>query len=189
MEKMKISLSRKSGVPAAWERGGGLTHTGSAQIVCAPHGGRMKPLYLRRSGHRACAEHALFPVGVGCLIIRAGHHRGEFSVKIFRIEDLDYEMDSHHPSWWGSDLTMAWRCFAMVKLVNSFDHGEWDHRLEPELEAAVCAARKKATTYHCRQPIWLDREAVYRPLLPDHIRRRRLRLRTEMEQAQEAASC
>ena len=65
--------------------------------------------------------------------------------------NLDYEMDSHHPSW----------CLNEAALRRALQHREWAEgvvetaktvSMKPR-SAEHCNARKKATTYHCRQPV------------------------------------
>lgn len=41
---------------------------------------------------------------------------------------------------------------AVVELVHEFSWGEWDKEPPAYLEAAIQAAREKATCYHCREP-------------------------------------
>src|SRR5690554_2482228 len=71
---MEIEKTRK-GFPATWECGGGYTNTGEAIIVASQSGGPKRPIYLRRRGHLANDNHALFVLELGDYIIEAKHRR------------------------------------------------------------------------------------------------------------------
>jgi hypothetical protein len=145
-----ISIERtKKGLPALWESGGGYSNTGEATIIAGPNGEKKVPLYIRRSGHLACAHHALFVVHVGDTVIESSHHRGDFHHKIYRLVAIR-----------GDE--------AEIELIAEFSYGEWDtgplgQKLEAdfarmaagepptmELSIAVDTAEAKATAYHCR---------------------------------------
>lgn len=135
---MRIDLERtRSGLPALWERGGGFSNTGRATVVAGRNGGPKRPVYVRRKGHLACAEHALFVLHPGDYIVRAGHHRWDFTVEVHRVLRIGEEDG---------------RLFAETELVARYEAGEWNPPLPPRLEEAVKAARQKATCYHCREP-------------------------------------
>jgi len=78
----------RSGLPAAWEEGGGYTNTGRARIIAHADGSPKKPVYIRRSGDLACREHALFVVREGDLVIEAHHHRRDFEIAVYRIAKI-----------------------------------------------------------------------------------------------------
>ena len=134
---MRLQIERtKKGYPAMWESGGGYTNTGEATIIANKDGQPKKAVYIRRRGHLANGEHALFILEVGDYIVEANHHR-DFGIGIFRMlgfEDKEEEV------------------YAIVEQVNCFSRGEWDAELPASLEAAVKAAMEKATCYHCREP-------------------------------------
>jgi hypothetical protein len=136
MKKTRIETTKK-GYPAYWEAGGGYSNTGWATIIAGPNGEKKTPLYIRRRGPLACAQHALVPAGVGDFIITANHHREDFQVEIFRIAGFEVKGEN---------------TYATVEQVNCFSSGEWDAELPVSLEAAVKAAMQKATCYHCREP-------------------------------------
>ena len=136
MKKVLIERTKK-GYPAFWEAGGGYTNTGEATIIASPSGGPKKPVYVRRRGHLANGNHALFILEVGDYIIFANHHRGDFYIEISKILGFDDKEGE---------------AVAIVEQVNCFSSGEWDAELPAYLEAAVQAAMQKATCYHCREP-------------------------------------
>lgn len=124
----------KRGIPCMWESGGGYSNTGGATIIAGPNGEKKTPLYIRRRGPLACAQHALVPVDVGDFIITANHHREDFETQIYRVEEIRAET-------------------AVCSIVGEYSRGEWTggenhHFLGP----AVNAAWEKATCYHCREP-------------------------------------
>jgi hypothetical protein len=136
-ETFPIERSR-SGLPCLWERGGGATNTGSAAIIADPEGRPKRAIYVRRKGHLSCGEHALIPVRVGDLVIRASHHRGDFDIEIFRIVEIS-----------GDE--------AVVEAIADFRRGEWaPHEPDGEIARAVEAAKRKARCYHCREPHYIE---------------------------------
>jgi len=133
MVKIKIERTKK-GYPALWERGGGLTNTGRAHVICAADGSPKKPIYIRRRGPLACGEHALFIVQPGDVIVKAEHHRRDFRIEILEISSIKNNI-------------------AECKTLATFDLGEWDHDdVAARYCEAVQAAQEKATCYHCREP-------------------------------------
>ncbi len=132
--KIRIELTKK-GYPALWEGGGGYTNTGDASIVCNKDGSSKKPVYIRRKGHLANMEHALFIVDIGDIYIIAEHHRRDFNISVYRIISINREEK-----------------FAEAEKICCFSEGEWDVEPPQQLEAAIEAAKKKATCYHCREP-------------------------------------
>ena len=135
MEKIEIALT-KSGKPAIWESGGGRSNTGDAFIITGPNGEPLRPYYVSKRGHLSNGYHALVPAVVGGYIIDANHHRGDFIITIHRIEQIEGK-------------------HALITKVNEFSHGEWETELSEKLAAAVEAAKRKATTYHCRTPFYV----------------------------------
>ena len=132
MKKIEIERTKK-GYPALWECGGGCRNTGEATIIASPSGGPKKPAYIRHRGSLANAHHALIILEVGDYIIEANHHREDFEIAIYRV--LNFEEET-----------------AVVEQVNCFSMGEWDKEPPAYLEAAIQAAKEKATCYHCREP-------------------------------------
>jgi len=140
-ENMRIKIERtKKGYPAIWESGGGYRNTGEAMIVAAGKGGQpKKSIYIRQRGPLANENHALIPVKVGDYIIEANHHREDFNIYIYKIQDFEEDV-------------------AIVEPVHEFNRGEWDAEPPAFLDAALEAAMQKATCYHCREPHFIKTE-------------------------------
>jgi hypothetical protein len=135
---MKIRIEKsKKGFPCIWERGGGFTNTGEATIIASKDGKPKKALYVRRRGPLANENHALFVLEVGDYIIEANHHRGDFEIYIYNSVNITEEE-------------------AELQLLASYQQGEWDKEPPAYLEAAVEAAKEKATCYHCREPHYIE---------------------------------
>lgn len=142
MKKTNMALqTTKRGYPALWEEGGGYANAGSATIISGPNGERLFPAYIRWDGRLSCDKHALFIVHVGYIIIEADHQRRDFEINVYRITAIHEDGDGH--------------LVADVENLNSFMHGEWIDDLQHELEEPVASAIEKATTYHCRRPIYV----------------------------------
>lgn len=139
MIKIKISKSKR-GIPCLWERGGGYSNTGEAQLICDKNGWQKKAIYIKKSGSLACVEHALIPVRENDVVVRASHHRGDFSIEVFQIKSIQEEE-------------------ANLELINSFSRGEWDDSQDYWHEAPVVeAAMNKATCYHCREAFFIKED-------------------------------
>ena len=136
MTYLKIVRS-KTQSPCLWEQGGSATNTGSATIIADAEGGAKKPIYIAQRGHLSNGDHALIPVSVGDHIITANHWRGDFEVEIYRIRAI------------GADDKIE------IELITEFSNGEWDKEPPTTLQAAVDAAKAKATCYHCREPHYI----------------------------------
>jgi len=177
MEQKTLRLKKtKKSLPAMWEAGGSATNTGKSQVVAGVNGQAMRPLYIRRAGHLACGEHALFVVKEGCVVVSASHHRGDFSISVSVIAEIvfcDYEMTleggfseadmfgPEYPSAFGELKLRQNRNFpveggavyAVVKRIAEFSQGEWDFpEVAGKFSAAIEAAKEKAVCYHCREP-------------------------------------
>lgn len=139
MEKILIERTKK-GYPAFWEAGGGFTNTGEATIIASKDGQPKKAIYVRQRGPLANENHALVILEVGDYIIYANHHREDFEIEILGVLDFEHK---------GEEI------YAVVEKINCFSMGEWDVELPPYLEAAVEAAKEKATCYHCREPHYI----------------------------------
>jgi len=135
-ETIRIERS-KSGIPALWEQGGSATNTGDATIIAGQDGQAKRPLYIRKRGHLSCSRHALIPLAIGDHIIEADHHRKDFDIKIYKVLSFGNTEEE---------------AYAVIEQVNHFNKGEWDKDLPTYLQAAVEAAKDKATCYHCRSP-------------------------------------
>ena len=137
MDTMKFELTlSKKGIPCLWESGGGMTNTGSSQIIADPNGAKKRAIYIKRSGSLACRQHALVPVAKGDVVIKAYHHRGDFEIRVYRLDNI---VDAE----------------AEAVLEYEFSDGEWNKDIPESLKDAVRAAMKKATDYHCRTPYYV----------------------------------
>ena len=130
-----ISLT-KSGLPAAWECGGGLSSRGSAQVICGPQGQKKKTL---TTGHRCNENHALFVLHEGDFIIDCAHWRNNVSVNVYMVTGFDLNPE---------------RPLAYTVCTNSFADGCWDVEPSKELDEVVQAGVNKARSYHCRTVFW-----------------------------------
>jgi len=146
-ETVRIPLEiTRTGRPAVWESGGGYSNTGSAIIFTDQDGCPPRAIYIKRKGHLACENHALIPFALVGWVIKAKHHRGDFEIKIIardfeRAVNLDERV-------------------AFGKLMYSYSDGEWyPHRPPGFLWEALMAAKKKATTYHCRTPMFVSQDS------------------------------
>src|SRR5690606_21539822 len=89
-KKILVKIEKTSrGYPAFWEQGGGYTNTGEAIVIASQNGSPKKPVYIRRRGHLANSEHALFVLELGDYIIEAKHHRRKFNIEIYKIRGFE----------------------------------------------------------------------------------------------------
>jgi hypothetical protein len=160
IREIRIEKTKK-GFPALWERGGGYTNTGDAVIIANGDGTAKRPVYIRRRGSLACDNHALFVVKPGDIVVEANHHRRDFEIRIWRIDQILEEE-------------------ARLNLLHEFSLGEWsDKNIERVFSAweagdlrsiddiddeiyflcrAILAAEEKATCYHCGEPHYIKEE-------------------------------
>ncbi|HOK13510.1 MAG TPA: hypothetical protein PK007_01130 [Candidatus Kapabacteria bacterium] len=137
METKKIKTeTTKMGYHALWEAGGGATNTGEATIIASSDGKRKKPIYVKRAGHLANAQHALIVVEPEDIIIKSYHKRKDFWTRVFRIKSFDGE-------------------FAIAELIYEFRDGKWNFYPPAYLQPAITACIEKATCYHCREPYYI----------------------------------
>lgn len=91
----------RRGLPALWERGGGMTNTGRAQIIANPDGSPKRPNYIKGSGERANLCHALFVVKEGDLVIQVYRNRINYDIQIKRISKIYYNTTpTLHARYW-----------------------------------------------------------------------------------------
>ena len=121
---MPLHRSR-SGLACLWERGGGLTNTGDAQLVTSPTGKPKRAIYIRTHGDRCNDDHALIPVKVGDCVVSVDRHWDRVSIKVERITAID-----------GDTATLE-RTDDLI----SYD--------------AIQAAIAKSEDYHCREPYYI----------------------------------
>lgn len=120
----------KRGYHALWEYGGGCTNTGGATVICDQNGGRKNAIYVRRRGHLSNGNHALVILEVGDYIIQTYHYLRNFWMKIYRVVSFNEK-------------------YAITELVYKLSDDVWNESPPEFLEAAVEAAKEKATCYHC----------------------------------------
>jgi len=136
-ERFTAEITR-TGLPCLWEAGGGMCNTGHSQIVCAADGSPKKAIYVRRYGHLALQEHALIPVKPGDIVVSARHHRGDFRISIWKLGGLCRDEEE---------------IFFPGALISYWNGYEWSNPdIGERFQAAVQAAKEKATCYHCRSP-------------------------------------
>jgi len=132
-----IELTKKR-FPAMWEAGGGSSNTGDAIIITNNNGGPKKPVYIRQKGKLSNSLHALFVVQKEDYIVVAKHHRRDFDIYIYKINDIDIENKT-----------------ASTTLISYFSEGEWDKEPPAYLAIAIDATTKKACDYHCRRAYYV----------------------------------
>jgi len=133
-EKIYISKT-KSGKPALWESGGGMSNTGHSRIVANEDGSKKTPIFVKTGGHLALQDHALFFVKVGDVVIDVERHHDDVSIWVRRIFVI-------HP------LDNAYE--ALLKEEYHFGEEGWDKTPPEPILAAVDAAVEKSYCYHCR---------------------------------------
>lgn len=139
---MKVTRDKR-GVPCLWESGGGSTNTGNATLIAGPHGEKKVPVYIRRAGQLSCGDHAMVPIEVGDTVVTANHHRGDFSVVVFRIKRI------------GEGLGIGPDDEALLVSEYIFDMNQWNSAPTTDIMAVVEAAKDKAKKYHCREAQWI----------------------------------
>jgi len=114
----------KTGIECLWERGGGYTSTGNAEIIANHKGGMKKALFVRKHGDLCNENHALIPVRKGDYIVTAELQWGVTTFKVEEIIDIDSE-----------------RAVAQCEVVE---------KIPTYLFDAIEAAIDKCNDYHCR---------------------------------------
>lgn len=138
--KITVELSKK-GLPCIWERGGAYSNTGGSILIGDAFGSPKKAIYIRGKGHLSCGEHALIPLRKGDTIVTVSQWRHDFTINIYKIIDFDLEEK-----------------FANLELVNNFSCGEWDKDLDHIYKEIVEVAKDKATSYHCRNAMYIKED-------------------------------
>ena len=127
-----------TGKPAYWESGGATTNTGRAVIVTDRHYQKLTPLYIKRKGNLSNKNHALLPLHTGYKIIYVWHHREDFEITIFSVKGLSGD-------------------HAFLEHVASYTDSEQRNYVDGIWKDAIEAAKRKALTYHCRTPFYIDK--------------------------------
>jgi mRNA degradation ribonuclease J1/J2 len=125
----------KSRLPCIWESGGGFRNTGIAVIVANKDGNPKKLLFVRRGGHLANREHALFILEEGDVVIQVERRREEYEIRVFRFTE------------------------EKLKEIMNYRQGEWESKEGEEwkkYEKAIYAAVDKSNCYHCREPHFMS---------------------------------
>jgi len=133
--KVFVCERTKNGSPALWERGGGWTNTGEAQIVAGPRGEKLKPIFIRTKGHRANGQHALFIVQPGYHVITAYRWGRRSPSMVFVYKIIEITEFQQNPDFSDKQLLAV-----AVKLEES------------KLKEAINATIEKVRCYHCREP-------------------------------------
>jgi hypothetical protein len=115
-----------------WESGGGFRNTGIAVIIADRDGYPKKPLFVRRGGHLANREHALFILDEGDIVIKVERKREEYEIRIYRFSSETEKL----------------------KEIARYSQGEWEGEWK-RYEKAIYAAVDKSNCYHCREPHFL----------------------------------
>ena len=89
----------------------------------------------------SCGEHALIPLRKGDTIVTVSQWRHDFTINIYKIIDFDLEEK-----------------FANLELINNFSCGEWDKDLDHIYKEIVDVAKDKATSYHCRNAMYIKED-------------------------------
>lgn len=127
MKEIEITITKK-GIKCLWEKGGGYTNIGSAQIIADMFGEAKRPVCIRRSGELACQEHALIPVRTNDYVITVSHSsRDGDTFEINRIVEI-------------GDTTL--KCEEVTEIPAC-------------LLPAIDAGLQKASDYHCRNAYYI----------------------------------
>ena len=147
----------KSGLPALWEAGGGMSNTGDARIIASPNGSKKTALVVKKRGPLSNEDHALFVVRENDLVIYADHGHGETNINIYKIIDIcienvheKYKLFSDGEEYIKNYTKMTATCERVAKYSN----GEWDNEPTPQIDEACRAAASKCRCYHCRTMFW-----------------------------------
>ena len=123
----EIILTRsKRGIPCLWEKGGGYTNTGEAQIITDGLGYPKRAIAVLTHGDLACRDHALIPVREGDHIVTVYRHRDRVSIRVERIMSIEGD----------TAKTVPEKDAICVEAIN--------------------AAVAKSEDYHCRRPYYVQ---------------------------------
>lgn len=133
---------------AAWECGGAEDEfEGWAEIVCGPHGEKLKPVRIDRRASRAkdTGLHALF-VNSHLVIVATMQHRDEYSISV-----TEYHLD---PKTGITKVIDLWN--GTIGLYADPDDIEPEvlNAKIKEFRDAIVEAMKKSKTYHADGPVY-----------------------------------
>jgi hypothetical protein len=115
------------------EEGGGMSNTGSSQIVCGLSGKALWPYYVPRSGHLSNGTHAYFSVPSAVATVSVGDRRdNDLTILEHRIVREKDEATIVSKNLWQGQLENLPQLFERFRL-------------------AAAAAVAKANCYHCRE--------------------------------------
>jgi hypothetical protein len=132
---MNVVGRSKTGLPTITENGGGMTNTGSCQVVCGANGEALKPLFVPRGYSNGV--HAIFVARPGLHLVSSGRDRSGEWVTISRIEAIGTEDEPDE---------------LVTEDVYEYENG--DGNIPEKFQAAADAALEKTNCYHCREPHW-----------------------------------
>lgn len=129
-----------------WEGGGGYSNTGESIIISGINGEALKPTFIKRRGHLACREHAmfLFYPGQPWVEIEASQWRGDFDIKMYQCILTNVGEIQRNLIW---DIDN-------VDKENIID--EIPDKIS-KFKNAIVAAMDKAMCYHCRSPHYIKK--------------------------------
>lgn len=119
-----------------WERGGGMTNTGEAKVICDTHGKKLKPEKVFTNGHLSNKIHAEFDSQHGHEITCT--KRGVVTILYYQ---LAFDYDDDHI---GIQIIPIWKG-PIASIPNKFGF----------LKVAADTAFKKANTFHCRIAMYI----------------------------------
>jgi len=112
---------------------------GGATVVAAADGSAKHAIYIRKGGLLINGNHALIPIAVGDVVIRAYHSRGDFVINVSAITSI-------------TDNEAALECIAL------YSSGEWNNpSIGEKYNAAISACVDKAMCYNCAEPHYIQR--------------------------------
>jgi len=123
------------GYTAYWECGGATDkETGHSIIICDWNGNKLPPIFITKTGKRACDNHALFVIKPGYHIIFTDYTKGEYGITVLRVVKT-------HP-----------KGVVTLKQKNLYSNGKWNKEPRAALYKAINAGRQKAVCVDCRNP-------------------------------------
>ena len=133
----------EDGSPSLWERGGGQTKTGKAQIICDADGKAKRPIHVRKKGHLSNSNHALFSLEVRDVVIKIQRHGESYCIELCSVERFD---------------TSATPPYIYLNHIAEFYDGEWSVQTAAiKYRHAIAAAVSKVHDFHCKIPYYIGK--------------------------------